>query len=169
MAEKTAKPKAKAKTKTKTKAQAKGKANRGNPRGNPHKKSRLTIEGVRHALIATGNNRTAAAQLLKCARSTLNAFIKKHDKTFEPIIHDVVESSLDMVEAVLMKHIRDGNVASAIFYLKTKGKHRGWSERQEITGADGGPVLTLPLLPKAPTVDAWVSLIADYQQDHPAA
>jgi len=39
----------------------------------------------------------------------------------------------------LHKQIGEGNTSATIFYLKTKGKNRGYVERQEITGADGMP------------------------------
>jgi len=39
----------------------------------------------------------------------------------------------------LFENIRDGKTSETIFYLKTKGKNRGYVERQEITGADGMP------------------------------
>jgi hypothetical protein len=34
--------------------------------------------------------------------------------------------------------IKAGNVTAIIFYLKTQAKDRGYVERQELTGADGG-------------------------------
>ena len=37
----------------------------------------------------------------------------------------------------LLTEMKSGNIASIIFYLKTKGKKRGYVERQEITGKDG--------------------------------
>ena len=40
--------------------------------------------------------------------------------------------ALDFAESQLHKQIQNGEVSSTIFYLKTKGKKRGYIERQEI-------------------------------------
>jgi hypothetical protein len=47
----------------------------------------------------------------------------------------------DHVESVLDRLIDEGNVTAVIFYAKTQMKHRGYVERQEVTGAAGGPVV----------------------------
>lgn len=46
-------------------------------------------------------------------------------------VEEAKETVLDFVEGQLYKKIEDGDVASIIFYLKTKGKSRGYVERQE--------------------------------------
>lgn len=48
--------------------------------------------------------------------------------------------ALDFAESKLYKHINDNDKTSLIFYLKTKGKHRGYVERYEHTGAEGRPI-----------------------------
>lgn len=57
----------------------------------------------------------------------------------------------------ITKHI--GTDASAvIFFLKTKGKHRGYVERSELTGKDGAPIapapvhVTVQVLPSGPAL-----------------
>lgn len=59
---------------------------------------------------------------------------KKDVETIEP-----QERFLDFLEGKLVEKINGGDVTSLIFALKTKGKRRGYVERQEITGADGIP------------------------------
>jgi len=56
------------------------------------------------------------------------------------------EASVDMVENALLELIDNGDTAATIFFLKTKGKQRGYIERSEITGADGGPVQTTQVI-----------------------
>jgi hypothetical protein len=38
--------------------------------------------------------------------------------------------------------VRNGQGWAVRFYLESKGRHRGWGHRIEITGADGEPLLT---------------------------
>jgi len=42
------------------------------------------------------------------------------------------ERFLDLAEGTLQRKIADGDTISTIFFLKTKGKGRGYIERQEI-------------------------------------
>ena len=63
----------------------------------------------------------------------------KDDKQFEKDVNEIQNIALDFAESQLHKQIGDGSTAATIFYLKTKGKKRGYIERQEITGADGMP------------------------------
>ena len=47
------------------------------------------------------------------------------------MIEDADESLLDFAESKLVEHINDGDITSLIFFLKTKGKKRGYVERSE--------------------------------------
>jgi hypothetical protein len=53
----------------------------------------------------------------------------------------------------MMNLIDAENVAAIIFYLKTQCKDRGYVERQEITGADAGPI-TIKVVYDTPKPDA---------------
>lgn len=59
------------------------------------------------------------------------------DADFKAQVNELENIALDFAESMLHKNIRDGKEASVIFYLKTKGKKRGYIERTEVTGADG--------------------------------
>ena len=58
------------------------------------------------------------------------------------------EECADMVESALLKRIKAGDTTAIIFYCKTKLKNRGYTERQEITGADGEPLVKARVLSK---------------------
>jgi len=61
------------------------------------------------------------------------------DEKFRSECDDIQESAVDYVESQLFKQIEQGNITGQIFYLKTKGKHRGYVEKtqiqQETTGS----------------------------------
>lgn len=62
------------------------------------------------------------------------------DKEFAAAVKDLDDSLVDMAESRLYKAVLRDNMTAIIFLLKTKGKKRGWVERQEVTGADGVPL-----------------------------
>jgi len=68
--------------------------------------------------------------------------LRNSDPEFKQECDDVNEVVLDFVEHNLHKNIKKGKEASTIFYLKTRGKNRGYVERLETTGKDGGPIKT---------------------------
>jgi hypothetical protein len=61
-------------------------------------------------------------------------------KEFDACVKEVDESLLDFSESKLIQNIQDGKEASLIFHLKTKGKDRGYVERQEFSGIGGKPL-----------------------------
>ena len=74
---------------------------------------------------------TTAVKLVGIARSTFYKWMDE-DKEFAKKVKDIENITLDFVESQLHKQIKDGNTPSTIFYLKTKGKRRGYIERQEL-------------------------------------
>ena len=58
------------------------------------------------------------------------------------------EECADFVESALMKRIQAGDTTAIIFYCKTKLKVRGYTERTELTGADGEPLVKARVLTK---------------------
>ena len=81
---------------------------------------------------------TTACKKVGIGRTTFYQWLKD-DEEFAKQVDDISNITLDFAESQLHKQIKDGNTSATIFYLKTKGKKRGYIERQEITGADGIP------------------------------
>ena len=100
---------------------------------------RYTVEQVAEALRLSAGIQSLAAKRLKCDRKTVSNYIKAHP-SLAALIEEIVEESLDLAEGQLLKSIGEGDKTAIIFYLKTKGKQRGYIERGELTGKDGGAV-----------------------------
>lgn len=67
----------------------------------------------------------------------------KTDPEFRDKLNDVGNYTLDVVEqSLLNKIVTEKDTTAMIFYLKTKGRDRGFSQRVEVTGANGGAVQT---------------------------
>lgn len=88
------------------------------------KKKELFLEALRESkgIVAT------ALQTVGVSRQTIRNW-KKKDKTFCASCDEVDETQIDNVENELLKKIHSGDTTAIIFYLKTKGKSRGYTER----------------------------------------
>ena len=82
---------------------------------------------------------TTACKQVNVARSTYYKWMDE-DKEFKREVDDIANIAIDFAESQLHKQIRDGNTSATIFYLKTKGKARGYVERQEIEMAEKRPL-----------------------------
>lgn len=83
------------------------------------------------ALEKKMGNVSAACKLVKCNRSTFYEYYK-NDLQFKADADEIGEVALDFAEDYLFKNIKKGDTTAIIFYLKTKGKKRGYIEKQEI-------------------------------------
>jgi len=79
------------------------------------------------------------------SRTTFYKYYKE-DSDFAKQVDEIEDFALDYAESQLHKQIGEGSTAATIFYLKTKGKKRGYVERQEITGADGDNVFKVTVV-----------------------
>lgn len=87
------------------------------------------ISRVKRVLFDNYGNIRAAHRDLKCGRSTLQRFIKKHD--LEEYLSDCREDGIDYAESMLFENIGNHREKSIIFYLSTQGKHRGYTKKSE--------------------------------------
>jgi hypothetical protein len=91
-----------------------------------HKKKAM-LEGLRASLGIV----TRAADLCQIDRRTHYRWLKE-DTEYAAAVEDIDTVALDFAESKLHKLIDGGNATAIIFYLKTKGKGRGYVERQEV-------------------------------------
>lgn len=75
-------------------------------------------------------NISSACRTVNVSRETFYRF-KREDPVFAERVIEIDESNLDFAETVLLKNIREGKETSLIFFLKTKGRDRGYVERVE--------------------------------------
>ena len=94
------------------------------------KKPLTPKEAVLEALRKSMGNVSEACKKGNITRMTFYNW-KEKDEEFRQAVEDINESCLDLAESKLMENIRRGQETSLIFYLKTKGKNRGYVEKKE--------------------------------------
>ena len=103
-----------------------------------NKSRHLKKESILKALEKSLGIVTVACKKTEIPRSTFYKWLNE-DEDFAREVKDIENIALDFAESQLHKQISENSTSATIFYLKTKGKKRGYIERQEITGADGVP------------------------------
>jgi len=107
------------------------------------------LDDVIKAIAGSGGIKTAIASRLGVSRPTVDSYLERW-KAARAAYEQEVENNKDIAESVILANIRtaaklaqQGVIAEsgdAWKYLKFKARERGYVERQEITGADGGAI-----------------------------
>jgi hypothetical protein len=74
---------------------------------------------------------TTACASIGCPRSTYYNWLSS-DAEFKLAVEDIQETAIDFVESKLMELITFRDTTAVIFFLKTRGKKRGYVERMEV-------------------------------------
>lgn len=121
------------------------------------KKREQTCQRIIEALQESKGLLTLAAHKAGVSYSTVKRYATEFP-TVREAVQDAKESMLDFTESKLYEKIKFGDTACLIFYLKTQAKHRGYVERQEVTG-EGGKAIKLDITPQELT-DEQLAVIA---------
>ena len=100
------------------------------------KSRHIKKESILKALENTLGVVTVACKQADIPRSTYYKWLNE-DEEFAKAVKDIENIALDFGESQLHKQIGDGNTSATIFFLKTKGKKRGYVERSELDLSSG--------------------------------
>jgi len=88
------------------------------------------------ALGTTFGNVSEAIKLLKESDITVGRTAHYRwldtDEDYKEAVSNAAEKTLDLVEKALINQIKKGSVQATMFYLKTKGRQRGFNEKLDI-------------------------------------
>lgn len=104
-------------------------------------KPQFTAQQFIEAIPGTGGVISLIAKKIPCTWHTAARYIANFP-TIQQAYNDEVESILDMAEAQLFNAVKGGDFPAIKYLLSTKGKKRGYYEKQEhdVGGKDGQPI-----------------------------
>lgn len=91
---------------------------------------KVSIKRIVEVYKKKGCNISATCEALNISRQSFYNYRDSNEKLREQL-EESDEAVLDFAESKLIEHINEGDVTSLIFFLKTKGKGRGYIERTE--------------------------------------
>ena len=80
---------------------------------------------------------TYACNDVGLARTTFYEYYK-NDEDFKDAVDSIEGVAVDFAESKLLENIDKGDTTAMIFYLKTRGKKRGFVEKQEVDHTSKG-------------------------------
>ena len=104
-----------------------------------------TIAEYIEAIKESGGFMSKVAESLGLTRGAVSKRISE-SKELQEVMRDTQEKLLDFAESKLINLVTLNDFKAIKFFLACKGKHRGYVERQEVTGADGKEI-TLNFVP----------------------
>ena len=96
-----------------------------------NKNEHLKKEQLLKALEKSLGIVSTACESIGISRTTYYKYYNE-DKDFKRSVDSIGDIALDCAESQLFELIKEKNVTAIIFYLKTKGKKRGYIEKQEV-------------------------------------
>jgi hypothetical protein len=97
-----------------------------------HNGTEIAKDKMLNALEKTLGIVTNALKIAEVSRSTFYRWVRE-DEDFAKKVKDVDNIALDFAESNLYKQIKENNHSSTQFYLKHKGKSRGYGDKLDIT------------------------------------
>jgi hypothetical protein len=122
-----------------------------------------SIQQMYDALEKSSGFLFLAARALGCSAKTVERYMYKHER-LRDLVKEYRGQRVDVIEGVLFNKARAGEGWAVTLFLKTQGKDRGYSERVEHTGADGGELrlVIVESPPRSETKEEWM---AQYQKE----
>jgi hypothetical protein len=87
----------------------------------------LTTEQIIAAIRRSGGIVKGAANALNVSSRNLRRWIDAEPE-LKAAAEDVVEDNLDLAETGILRGVAAGNFEACRYYLRCKGRHRGWIE-----------------------------------------
>ena len=104
-------------------------------KGGYNKKPYLSENEIENALWETGGFISQAAKRLGCTQGNVSNRVRVSER-LKTALYEIQNQYLDFTESKLLKKIKQEDLGAICFYLKCKGKERGYVEHQkyEVTG-----------------------------------
>jgi hypothetical protein len=100
---------------------------------------KLNVEKVKAVLLENFGNTAVVAKHFGVSRQAVQQLIAKTPGLKDAAI-EAKQTMIDHAESALHRKIFEGEAWAVCFFLKTQAKDRGYVERSELTGADGGAI-----------------------------
>jgi hypothetical protein len=97
--------------------------------------SDILKKGMIEALEKTLGIVSSACKMVDISRQTHYRWLQE-DEDYKKQCTEIENMTLDFAESQLHKQIAEGNTSATIFFLKTKGKKRGYVERMEVDNGE---------------------------------
>lgn len=106
---------------------------------------KFSKEQVEQALKDSRGVKASAAAALGCSRQTIDNYLAKWPElaeTLDAARSGLISKAVSALYADVENATSDGHQRAYMFVLRTLAKDEGFSERTELTGADGDPLLS---------------------------
>lgn len=105
----------------------------------PGSKERVKTQRIIDCLKETNGLVSLAAKRVPCSMTTIYTRAR-NVAAVQRVIDECRGELVDLGELALRRAVVNGEPWAVSLVLKTLGKNRGYVERQEVTGADGGAI-----------------------------